>query len=140
MNGNAIPTIDRESYSAILTNYLPVPIRTEEDNERAISQLEALAHQDSLTAAEEDLLELLTQLIEHFEEKHYAFEPEQQATPLDRLLFLMESNHLKQSDLVGTLGSKGVVSEVVNRKRGISKGMAIALGNRFKVDAGFFLT
>jgi HTH-type transcriptional regulator / antitoxin HigA len=140
MNGNAIPTIDRESYSAILTNYLPVPIRTEEDNERAISQLEALAHQDSLTAAEEDLLELLTQLIEHFEEKHYAFEPEQQSTPLDRLLFLMESNHLKQSDLVGTLGSKGVVSEVVNRKRGISKGMAIALGNRFNVDAGFFLT
>jgi HTH-type transcriptional regulator / antitoxin HigA len=120
--------------------YRLTKLKTEEDNERAISQLEALAHQESLTAAEEDLLELLTQLIEHFEEKHYAFEPEQQSTPLDRLLFLMESNHLKQSDLVGTLGSKGVVSEVVNRKRGISKGMAIALGNRFKVDAGFFLT
>ncbi len=114
-------------------------LKTEEDNERAISQLEALSHQDFLTAAEKDLLELLTQLIEHFEEEHYAFSPEQQSTPLDRLLFLMESNDLKQSDLVGMLGSKGVVSEVVNGKRGISKGMAIALGNRFNVDAGFFL-
>jgi HTH-type transcriptional regulator / antitoxin HigA len=120
--------------------YRLIKLKPEEDNERAISQLEALAHQDSLTAAEEDLLELLTQLIERFEEEHYAFAPEQQATPLDRLLFLMESNPLKQSDLVGTLGSKGVVSEVVNGKRGISKGMAIALGNRFNVDAGFFLT
>jgi HTH-type transcriptional regulator / antitoxin HigA len=121
-------------------NYRLTKLKTEEDNERAISQLEVLAHQDTLTAAEEDLLERLTQLIEHFEEEHYAFAPEQQATPLDRLLFLMESNHLKQSDLVGIMGSKGVVSEVINGKRGISKGMAIALGNRFNVDAGFFLT
>lgn len=119
--------------------YRLTKLKTEEDNERATSQLEALAHQDSLTAAGEDLLELLTQLIEHFEEEHYAFAPEQQATPLDRLLFLMESNHLKQTDLVGTIGSKGVVSEVIHGKRSISKGMAIALGKRFNVNADFFL-
>ena len=138
-SGSAIPTIDRESYRDVLSTYLPLPIRTEEDNEKALSQVEILMHQDALTAAEDDLLELLVQLIERFEEEHYAFPPEMQGTPLDMLLFLMESNYLKQADLVGVIGSKGVVSEVVNGKRGISKKMAIALADRFKVDAGLFL-
>ncbi|MGB3297547.1 MAG: transcriptional regulator [Phormidesmis sp.] len=139
MIGRKTPTIDRESYSSILTSYLPAPIRTEEENERAIAQVEALAHQDLLTKAEEDLLEMLTQLIEHFEEEHYTFPLEQRSTPLSMLLFLMEGNNLKQTDLVGVIGSKGVVSEVVNGKRGISKKMAIALGDRFNVNAGLFL-
>lgn len=138
MNGGAIPTIDRESYGSVLSNYLPLPIRSQEDNERAILQIEALIHQPLLTQAESDLLELLTQLVEHFESEYYAFPPEKQATPLDMLLFLMESNRLKQVDLVGIIGSKGVVSEVINGKRGISKSMAIALGKRFNVEASLF--
>ena len=99
-----------------------------------------LMSQSSLTPAEEDLLELLVQLIELFEETHYAFPPEMKGTPLSMLQFLMESNNLKQVDLIGVIGSKGVVSEVVNGKRGISKKMAIALSERFKVDAGLFLS
>lgn len=139
MGGKETTTIDRESYGAVLASYLPTPIRTEEDNEKAIAQAEALSHQSFLTKAESDLLDLLLQLIERFEEEHYAFPPEMQATPLDMLLFLMESNNLKQVDLVDTIGSKGIVSEVVNGKRGISKKMAITLGKRFNVDAGLFL-
>ena len=139
MSGNATPTIDRESYRDILSTYLPSPIRTEEDNEKALAQVELLMHQSPLTTAESDLLELLTQLIERFEEEHYAFPPEVQSTPLSMLLFLMESNDLKQSDLVSIIGSKGVVSEVVNGKRGISKKMAIALGERFNVNPGLFI-
>ena len=144
MNGNKTPTIepptiDRESYSSVLASYLPSPIRTEEDNEKAIAQAEELSHRGSLTKAESDLLELLIQLIERFEEEHYAFPHEMQASPLDVLTFLMESNSLKQADLVGIIGSKGVVSEVINGKRSISKRMAIALGQRFNVDAGLFL-
>lgn len=139
MSGSATPTINRESYCDVITTYLPLPIRTEADNERALSQVECLMGQDSLTAAEGDLLDLLVQLIEHFEEAHYAFPPEMQSTPLSMLQFLMESNDLKQVDLIGIIGSKGVVSEVINGKRGLSKKMAIALGERFNVDAGLFL-
>lgn len=139
MSGNKTLTIDRESYSALLSRYLPLPIRTKEDNERAILQIEALCHQDLLTDAEENLLELLVQLIERFEEKHYAFPAHMQSTPLDMLLFLMEGNNLRQVDLVGIIGSKGVVSEVVNGKRGISKKMAVALGERLNVSPGLFI-
>lgn len=140
MSGSATPTVDRESYAAVLATYLPTPIRTEEDNEKAISQLEALVHQDSLTEAEADFAELLTQLIERFETENYAFPEEHQSSPLDRLIFLMESHQLKQTDLVDVMGSKGVVSEVINGKRGISKRMAIALGQKFNIDAGLFLS
>jgi HTH-type transcriptional regulator / antitoxin HigA len=144
MSGNATLTIDRDSYnrdsySDVLLAYLPQPIKTEADNERAIAQLEALLHQDSLTAAEEKLSELLGQLIERFESEQYAFSVEDGVTPLNILLFLMESNDLKQADLVGIIGSKGVVSEVINGKRGISKKMAIALAQRFNVEASLFL-
>jgi HTH-type transcriptional regulator / antitoxin HigA len=144
MSGNKILITDRnsynrDSYSDVLLAYLPQPIKTEADNERAIAQLEALLHQESLTAAEEDLSELLGQLIERFESEQHAFSVEDGVTPLDVLLSLVEGNDLKQADLVGIIGSKGVVSEVVNGKREINKKMALALAQRFNVEASLFL-
>ena len=139
MSGNVTPTIDRSSYDCLLSHYRPLPIRSEEDNEAALRIVEQLSHRDDLTPAEEDLLELLTQLIEHFEEQHYSFPKNMTAGPLDFLLELAQSNGLKQADFVGVIGSRGVVSEVFNGKRGISKSMARALGDRFKIDPGVFL-
>jgi HTH-type transcriptional regulator / antitoxin HigA len=51
----------------------------------------------------------------------------------------MESNHTRQADLVGLIGSRGVVSEVVNGKRAISKAQAKALGEFFSVSPGLFI-
>jgi len=62
-----------------------------------------------------------------------------QATPQDVLLHLIEVRELKQADLVGVIGSKGVVSEVVNGKRAISKAQAKALGEFFKVNPSVFI-
>jgi HTH-type transcriptional regulator / antitoxin HigA len=62
-----------------------------------------------------------------------------ESDPRDILIHLMESNDLKQSDLVGILGSSGVVSEVVNGKREISKAQAQSLGDRFNLSYKLFL-
>jgi HTH-type transcriptional regulator / antitoxin HigA len=51
----------------------------------------------------------------------------------------MEEHDLKQADLVGVIGSRGVVSEVVNGKREISKAQAAALARLFHVDVGLFI-
>ncbi|PZD75411.1 hypothetical protein C1752_00138 [Acaryochloris thomasi RCC1774] len=139
MTGSVTPTIDRNSYECLLGHYRPTPIRSEQDNEDALATVAELAHRDDLTQAEEDLVELLTQLIERFEEEHYAFSDEMKAQPLDFLLELAQTNSLRQADFVGVIGSRGVVSEVFNGKRGISKAMARALGEKFKVDPGVFL-
>ncbi|MGB5631730.1 MAG: hypothetical protein WBM44_06025 [Waterburya sp.] len=55
------------------------------------------------------------------------------------LLHLMESNGIKQENLVGVIGSRGVVSEVVNGKRSISKAQAKTLAEFFSVDVGLFI-
>jgi HTH-type transcriptional regulator / antitoxin HigA len=41
--------------------------------------------------------------------------------------------------LVGVIGSSGVVSEVINGKRSISKAQAKALGEYFKVSPSLFI-
>ena len=51
----------------------------------------------------------------------------------------MESSGTRQSDLIGVIGSSGVVSEVVNGKRSISKAQSKALGEYFKVSSSLFI-
>ena len=51
----------------------------------------------------------------------------------------MECSGTRQVDLVGLLGSSGVVSEIVNGKRAMSKAQAKALGDRFKVSPSLFI-
>lgn len=68
--------INEKVYGKLLMRLLPRPIETEEQNERAIQLLEQLDIREDLTPEEEALAELLTILIEHFEEKHYSMKPE----------------------------------------------------------------
>jgi HTH-type transcriptional regulator / antitoxin HigA len=55
------------------------------------------------------------------------------------LQYLMESSGKKQSDLVGVITASGIVSEVVNGKRAISKSQAKKLGEIFKVSPSLFI-
>ena len=126
-----------DKYNELLIKYQPKLIKTEEDNEKALAIVEELMHRPNRTPEENELYELLISLIEKFEQEYYS--PFQETTPHSLLLFLMEQRDIKQIDLVGVIGSKGVVSEVVNGKREISKAQAKALGDFFHVDAGLFI-
>ena len=106
------PVFNKESYANLLSQYQPKVIATEEENEAAISLAEALEYRERIPE-EDALLELLVTLIEKFEDEHYPPPPE---NPHSMLLHLMEARDLKQEDLVGVIGSRGVVSEVVNSK------------------------
>ena len=63
----------------------------------------------------------------------------EESAPYEILQHLMESSGTRQADLVGVIGSSGVVSEVVNGKRSISKAQAKALGEYFKVSSSLFI-
>jgi HTH-type transcriptional regulator / antitoxin HigA len=52
----------------------------------------------------------------------------------------MDAKGLIQEDLVDVIGSRGVVSEIMNRKRNISNAQAKALGEYFSVDPSIFVT
>ena len=75
-------------------------------------------------------------MIEEYESKYY---PDPEVSPREVLLHFMEVRELKQADLVGVIGSKGVVSEVVNGKRAISKTQAKALGEFFNINPSLFI-
>jgi HTH-type transcriptional regulator/antitoxin HigA len=129
-------TLDPDTYASLLTQYQPKVIETEAENDAAIALAEELEHRPHRTPEESAFLDLVLTLIERFEEEHY---PIPVASPLSMLLHMMEARELKQEDLVGVIGSRGVVSEVVNGKRSISKAQAKALAEFFKVDAGLFI-
>ena len=129
-------TINPQAYTQLLALYQPKIIKTEEENDRAIALAEELEHRTNRTLEEDTILELLVTLIEKFEAEHY---PIPEGTPHQMLLHLMEASGIKQENLVGVIGSRGVVSEVVNGKRSISKAQAKALAAMFSVDVGLFI-
>jgi HTH-type transcriptional regulator/antitoxin HigA len=135
---NAVITqFDSKQYKRLLTEVMPVPIQTEEENERMLAAAGRLMEKgEDLSAEEEALLRLLATLIEEFETKFYR--PED-ATPLEVLRHLMEERGLKQSDLWELFGSKGVASEVLNGKRGISKTQAKKLAEYFHAPVSLFI-
>jgi HTH-type transcriptional regulator/antitoxin HigA len=130
-------TFNRDRYRELLFRYQPKPIRTESENEKALALIAELSQKGDRSAEEEELYELLLALVERFERGRYR--PARDSDPRSLLRSLMGQRGLKQADLVGIIGSKGVVSEVVNGKRGISKAQAKALGEFFQVEPGLFL-
>ncbi len=127
---------DDAKFAAVLGQYKPRPIHTEDDNQRAIDVVESLHTDDALTPEQEALAEMLTTLIEKFEEERYALHP---ASPAAILRELLEANGLKQMDLAGLVGSEGIASEIINGKRGISRSLAEIFAKRFNVSYRLFL-
>lgn len=129
--------VDRHKYGKLLARTLPSVIETEEENERLLTEVEKLIDKGEERSPEEDkLLELMTTLVEDFEEKHY---PIPDASPHEVLQGLMDERGLRQRDLLNIFGSDGIASEVVNGKRNVSRTQAKALAEFFHVPADLFI-
>lgn len=89
------------------------PIRNDTDYHAVLAEIETLfAAQPNTT--EGDRLDILTTLVEAYEARHYPITP---PDPIDAILYHLESRGLARRDLEPYLGSRGRVSEVLNRKR-----------------------
>ena len=129
-------TFNPETYAILLAKYQPKIITNDAENEQATLIAEELAHRTNRTSEESALYDLLIALIEKYEDEKY---PMGETTPLSMLLHLIEARNLKQTDLIGVIGSSNVVSEIFNGKQEISKAQAKALGEFFQVDAELFI-
>ena len=93
------------------------PIRSEADYQTALKEIERLIESQPGTP-EGDRMDVLVTLVEAYEAKNFPIpEPDD---PVQVLEYYMESRGLSRSDLIVYLGSKERVSEVLNRKRGLS--------------------
>jgi len=92
------------------------PIKTESDYEAALAEIEQLMGAEPNTP-EGDKLDVLTTLVETYEEKHY---PIDSPDPIEAIIHEMESQGLTRKDLERYLGNRARVSEILNRKRSLS--------------------
>jgi HTH-type transcriptional regulator/antitoxin HigA len=113
--------VDKNIYGKLLMQTLPAVIKNDTELEEMTEQLYQLVskgiRQDGLSHEEDKLVELLSKLIEDYEEEHY---PIPDAPPYEVLKMLLEDRGMKQKDLIPVFGSAGVVSEILNGKRPIT--------------------
>ena len=107
------------------------PLRTEKDYRQALSEIERLWGA-RLGTPKGDRLDILATLIEAYEAEHYPMDP---PDPIEAIKFRMEQQSLTRKDLEPILGSRTRVSEVLNRKRGLSIQMIRALHQKLGISA-----
>jgi HTH-type transcriptional regulator / antitoxin HigA len=130
-------TAVRSEYASLLLNSLPTVIRSEAENERHIAILAEFDRKGSrMSEAERRMAELLTLLVEDFEERHYQLKA---ASPRDVLKELMLANGLKQKDLLDVFGAPSIISEVLRGKRRLTTEHIRRLSRRFRVSPEVFL-
>lgn len=93
-------------------------------------QLENLLSQENDEALQDEI-DLLTLLIEKYDEEHSILD---ETDPITMLRSFMLDHHLRPQDLTIILGiSKGYVSDILNYKKGLSKDVIRKLADYFKV-------
>ena len=107
------------------------PIKTEADYEAVLEEIEQLMDAESDTQ-EGDRLDVLTTLVEAWEEKHH---PIEDPDPIEAILHRMEALGLARKDLEPMIGSRARVSEVLARKRPLTINMIRKLNKEMRIPA-----
>ena len=105
------------------------PIKNEQNYTDTLNRINSLMSAKPNTP-EMDELEVLTTLVEAYEEKFYRIDA---PDPIEAIKFRMEQEGLKQKDLVAIVGSKSRVSEVLNKKRKLTIEMIRSLHQQLHI-------
>jgi HTH-type transcriptional regulator/antitoxin HigA len=107
------------------------PIKCEADYEAALKEIERLwgAGEGSTDG---DRLEILATLVEAYEEKHF---PMDLPDPIEAIKFRLEQQGEDNSVLIGIIGSRTRVYEVLRRDRALSLNMIRQLNRHLKIPA-----
>lgn len=105
------------------------PIRNEADYDAALSKIEKLM--DAVPGTPEyDLLEVLSLLVEKYEDDHYVFDL---PSPIEAIKAVMEEENLSPTDLGKIVGGKSMASLILNKKRKLSLNMIRKLSHELKI-------
>jgi HTH-type transcriptional regulator/antitoxin HigA len=111
-------------------------IKSRQQYDTYCQELEKLLDCNDNTIDKKDEIELLTLLIEKWDAEHSML---YEVDPIELLHSLMREHNLKAKDLVGILEvSKGLVSDILNYKKGLSKDIIRILSGYFKVSQEAF--
>ena len=111
------------------------PIKTDADYQKMLLRLEKIFDAAPNTKAGDEA-EILSMLIDNYENEHYAIEA---PDPIEAIKIRMEELNIKQTDLVGVIGGKSRVSEVLNRRRKLTVEMIRNLTATLKLSAAILV-
>ena len=104
-------------------------IKTEDDYQQALARLEVI-FDTPIDSPESDEAEILSILIEKYEDEHYPIGP---PDPIEAIKFRMEQMDMKKSDLAEIIGYKSRVSEIFSKKRKLTLEMIRQLHDKLKI-------
>lgn len=107
------------------------PIKTETDYEKALERLEVIFDADA-NSIEGDEAEILSMLIDNYENQYFAIDT---PDPIEAIKIRMEEMNIKQKDLVGIIGGKSSVSEILNKKKRLTVDMISELERVLNISA-----
>lgn len=128
--------LNGRKYAQLIAASLPIPPKTEADNERLIKILTELDERENLGPEEAAFTQLLAIVIEDFEDKHYALPP---VAPHAALKALMEDRGLQHKDVAVVVGNKGLTTEILAGRRKISSAVAKRLADQLRVPLEMFI-
>ena len=108
-------------------------IKTKQQYRRYLEEVDRLVALDpDPRTAEGARLELLAKLVEDYEKEHFKFgKPD----PVEAILFRMEQQGLRQTDLAAIVGGKNRTSEILSRKRPLTLAMIRALHEKLGIPS-----
>ena len=113
------------------------PIKNEQQYDDALTRVDTLMDSSPEPGTpESDELEILVMLIEKYEEEHWRIE---EPDPIEAIKVRMAQMHLDRKDLKPYIGSKGKVSDVLNRKAGLSLAMIAKLSEALSLSADLLM-
>ncbi|MHB1958619.1 MAG: helix-turn-helix domain-containing protein [Acidobacteriaceae bacterium] len=107
------------------------PIKTEADHAAALREIERLWGAEEGTP-NGDRFEVLSTLAEAYEEAHF---PIDMPDPIEAIKFRLEQQGVDKKALVGIIGNRTRVYEVLRRDRPLSLTMIRRLNKRFRIPA-----
>ncbi|MEX0998292.1 MAG: transcriptional regulator [Flavobacteriaceae bacterium] len=112
------------------------PIKNENDYRNALERLEVI-FDAPIDTKEGDEAEILSLMIENYENEHY---PIDAPDPIEAIKIRMEELNLRQKDLVGIIGGKSRVSEILNRKKKLTVEMIRELEQMLQISASVLVS
>ncbi len=107
------------------------PIKSEKDYRDGLERLNVI-FDAPIDTKEGDEAEILSLLIENYENENY---PIGAPDPIEAIKIRMEELNMRQKDLVGIIGGKSRVSEILNRKKRLTVDMIRELERILQISA-----
>ena len=117
-----------------------VPIKNDRHLQAAFKMIDRLSviDEDKLSSGQSDYLQVLSDLLERYEEEHHAIDLSH-LDGVDVLKHLLKENGMNGSDLGRLLGNRQIGPAILRRERQLSKAHIVRLCERFRVSADLLL-